>query len=90
VRTDIVPKGNDVRPATAADSGLSRKAIHDARAIRDAEAAEPGIVRATLDELIEAGEEPTKAALKERIVNRTSFTEHRPCRECHQQRQRRN
>ena len=48
--------------------GLTSKDIHDARAIRDAEEAEPGIVRATLDSLIEEGQEPTKAALKERIT----------------------
>ncbi len=29
VRKDIVPVGNDVRPATAADLGLTRKDIHE-------------------------------------------------------------
>jgi hypothetical protein len=38
------------------------KELHDARLIRDAEAADPGIVRRTLDEKLEQGEEPTKAA----------------------------
>ena len=42
---------------------LSKSDIHEARAIRDAEQAEPGIVRATLDSLIEEGQEPTRAAL---------------------------
>ncbi len=51
------------RLPTAADIGLPRKDIHDARLIRDAEAADPGIVRRTLDEKIASGEEPTKAAL---------------------------
>jgi hypothetical protein len=37
VRTDIVRNENDVRPATAADLGLSRKDIHEARIIRDAD-----------------------------------------------------
>jgi hypothetical protein len=45
VRTDIVPVGNDVRPATAAEIGLSRKEVHKARQIRDAERRDPGIVR---------------------------------------------
>jgi hypothetical protein len=36
---------------------LSKTEIHDARAIRGAEEAEPGIVRATLDTLIEEGQE---------------------------------
>lgn len=66
VRTDLVPKGNEV-PPSAADAGLTRKAIHEARIIRDAEQADPGIVRRVLDEKIEAGQEPTKAALREGI-----------------------
>ena len=34
----MVAGPNDVRPATAADLGLRRDQIHDARLIRDAEA----------------------------------------------------
>lgn len=67
-----VPNGN-VEP-TAADIGLTRKQIHEAREIREAEESDPGIVRRTLDHLIETGQEPTKAAVKREIVNRTSFT----------------
>jgi len=52
------------RPSTAAQIGLSRKAIHDARQIRDAETAEPGLVRRTLDAQLERGEEPTRSALR--------------------------
>ncbi|MGH1591795.1 hypothetical protein ACRBEV_29660 [Methylobacterium phyllosphaerae] len=64
VRTDIVPQGNDVRPATAADLGLTRKAIHEARQLRDAEAADPGVIRRALDARLESGQEPTKAAVR--------------------------
>lgn len=46
---------------TAADIGLSRKDIHEARIIRDAEDAEPGTIRRALDEALDAGEEPTRA-----------------------------
>ena len=56
-------------PATAADLGLSRKAIHEARLIRDAEEAEPGIVRRTLDEKLARGEEPTRTALRKMVVD---------------------
>jgi hypothetical protein len=38
-----VPEQNNT--PTAADVGLSRKVIHEAREIRDAEATDPGIVR---------------------------------------------
>jgi DNA primase len=40
-----VPKQN--MPATAADIGLSRKDIHEARIIRDAEKVDPGVIRRT-------------------------------------------
>lgn len=55
-----VPKQNFGK-ATAADIGLSRKEIHEARIIRDAEDAEPGAIRRALDEALDAGEEPTRA-----------------------------
>jgi len=56
--------GEDNVEPTAADLGLRRDQIHDARLIRDAEAADPGIVRRTLDEGLARGEEPTRAALR--------------------------
>jgi hypothetical protein len=40
-----VPDRND---ATTADLGLTRKQVHEARQVRDAEAAEPGLVRRAL------------------------------------------
>lgn len=46
-RPKTVPDGNG--KATAADIGLSRKGIHEARMIRDAEKAQPGIVRRVAD-----------------------------------------
>jgi hypothetical protein len=54
--------------ATAADIGLSRTDIHEARQIRDAEQADPGIVRRALDARLAQGEEPTKAALREAVI----------------------
>lgn len=63
-----VPDQNNT--PTADDIGLTRKTIHEARQIRDAEDADPGIVRRTLDTLIDAGEEPTKAAVRREIINR--------------------
>lgn len=68
-RTDIIPHENKV--PVAADIGLNAKQIHEARQIRDAEEAQPGIVRATLDAALEAGEEPTKAAVRRATNKRT-------------------
>ena len=55
--------------ATAADIGLTRKEIHEARTIRDAELADPGIVRRTIDAAVAAGEEPSKAKVRRAAVN---------------------
>ena len=61
-RTDLLP--DEKKVPTVAELGLTHKDIHDARIIRDAEAADPGLVRRTLDERLERGEEPTRAALR--------------------------
>jgi hypothetical protein len=49
-----VPKQNSGK-ATAADVGLNRKEIHEARAIRNAETAEPGIIARALDQMVGQG-----------------------------------
>ena len=62
-----------VEPAnvtTASDLGLRRDQIHDARLIRDAEVADPGLVRRTLDERLERGEEPTRSAVRRAAEDR--------------------
>jgi hypothetical protein len=66
-RPKSIPDG---KTFTATEIGLTSKDIHEARQIRDAEKAEPGIVRRTLDSMIERGEEPTKAAVKREIMQR--------------------
>ena len=53
--------------ATVADIGITRKEIHDARLVRDAEVADPGIVRRTVEEDVAAGKGPTKAKVS-RVV----------------------
>jgi|SRR6185437_15698832 len=60
-RTDIIP--DEKKVPLASEVGLSAKDVHEARQIRDAEQADPGIVRRVLDDALEAGEEPTKAAV---------------------------
>lgn len=55
--------------ATAADIGLSRTDIHVARQFRDAEVAQPGIARRTLDARLAQGLEPNKAALRKAVVD---------------------
>ncbi len=61
---------SDGNVSTAADLGIARKDIHEARQLRDAEAAEPGTIRRALDGMIERGEEPTRAALKREVIER--------------------
>lgn len=62
-----VPQENAI--ATVSDLGLTRKAIHEARQLRDAEAAAPGVIRRTLDARLAEGQEPTKAAIREAVSN---------------------
>lgn len=55
---------------SASDIGISHKDVHEARQFRDAENAEPGLIRRSLDAMIERGEEPTRAALKREVIER--------------------
>ena len=55
-RTSIVPLGNNA--PTVTDLGLTRKQVHEARQVRDAEAVAPGVVRRALDERLAQGQEP--------------------------------
>jgi hypothetical protein len=41
--------------------------IHEARKIRDAEKADPGVIKRTLTEAVESGQEPTRAKVKKAI-----------------------
>lgn len=61
----IIPSGNN-KP-TVEDLGITSKDIHEARLIRDAEVADPGIVERSLYERLEAGHEPTRTALREAV-----------------------
>lgn len=64
-RMSNVPDGNNA--PTVDEIGLTRKEIHDARLIRDAEQDDPGIVRRTLDGCLERGDEPTRAVLRRSV-----------------------
>ncbi len=64
----IIPDGNN--KAAVTDIGLTRQSIHEMRRIRDAEAADPGVLARTVDALLAAGQEPTRAAMRREIVAR--------------------
>lgn len=75
VRTDgergkAVPDQNGFSKPSASDVGLSRKDIHEARIIRDAEKESPGIIRQALDKMLESGGEPTKAGVRRAVLER--------------------
>lgn len=59
----------NAKPATASDLGINRKEIHEARQVRDAVKAKPDILEKTTDELIEQGLEPTKARIREAVLD---------------------
>lgn len=70
VRTQGGDQNSKVEVCSATDIGLSHKDIHEARQIRNAEEAEPGIIRQTLDAALEAGDEPTKAVVRRAVSSR--------------------
>lgn len=66
-RGKAVPDENTFLPPTVEEIGLNRKEVHEARQLRAAEIITPGIIGKTVDRLIDAGEEPTKAAVRREI-----------------------
>lgn len=58
----------NVAVPTSADLGLTRPQIHEARQIRDAIEAQPDLLRSVLDDMLQNGEEPTKAKLRKAIA----------------------
>lgn len=72
VRADRQRTASNAEAVGAADIGLTHKDIHEARQIRDAEETYPGIVRRVLNNALEAGEEPTKAAVRRAVASRSS------------------
>lgn len=59
---------SNVETTTAADLGLRRDEIHEARQIRDAERENPGLIESAISERINMGAEPTKAFVKEQVA----------------------
>jgi hypothetical protein len=73
---DIAAQGqrNDLLDAsekvpTARDFGLRHDEIHEARKIRDAEAADPGAIDRAMKGILDRGDEPTRAALHRELMN---------------------
>lgn len=58
---------SEAEAVSAADIGLTHKAIHEARQIRDAERTDPGITERILNDIVSRGEEPTKAKLNREV-----------------------
>jgi hypothetical protein len=58
-KAEKLPSAKDIIPP---------KELHEARIIRDAEMAVPGIVRRTVDAAIAAGEEPSKAKVRRAVL----------------------
>lgn len=65
-RGNTIPNENSIPRVD--DIGLTSKQVHEARAVRDAEKAKPGVIRKVLDEQLEAGHEPTRADVKRAIA----------------------
>lgn len=68
---------SDENGFSAENVGLTRGEIHEARKLRDAERASPGLVERAIQARVEAGLAPTKAAVKAAIGTRTATKEER-------------
>jgi hypothetical protein len=62
---------------SAADAGLDRKEIHEARKLRDAEAKEPGIVERAIAARLMAGLNPNRANLRAAVGTSSASAEER-------------
>ncbi|MCA1776104.1 MAG: hypothetical protein LC676_10980 [Loktanella sp.] len=60
----------DAKPATAADLGVRRDEMHEARQLSEAEAEAPGFVEETVNSMVAAGEEPTRAKVMKAVKSR--------------------
>lgn len=58
--------------ATAAEIGLDRKEIHEARKLRDAEKASPGKTKAVIEDIVARGEEPTRAKIHREVTEKST------------------
>lgn len=70
-----IPKEN---VASLAEIGMTTKVIHEARIIRDAEEQDPGIVHRTVEEALDAGEEPTRAKVRRAVRAKAKRATRRP------------
>ena len=73
----VVEGADDIRPPTAAEVGLSRQEIHEARKLRDAEREAPGIVEQAIAARLAAGLEPSRASLRTNIGTKSATREER-------------
>jgi hypothetical protein len=73
-RPKNVPDGNGF---TAAEAGLDRKEIHEARKLRDAEAKEPGIVERAIAARLSSGLNPSRANLRVAVGTASATAEER-------------
>jgi hypothetical protein len=64
----LIPDQNKLSPSEI-DPALPKLAF-EGRQLLKAEAADPGVTRRTLNEMVERGEEPTKANLNREIINK--------------------
>lgn len=63
---------------SVADLGMTHKQVHEARQIRDAEAAQPGIVKQTVERAIAEGREPVRAEVQRSVMAAVRLAQRNP------------
>lgn len=76
IRTQADNKAFSKTEKASGPAIIPPKVIHEAREIRDAEKVDPGIIRRTLDEALDAGEEPTRAKVKRAVKAKSKRKRH--------------
>jgi len=64
----------------AVEEIIPRKDLHEARQMRDAEAADPGIVDRAVNDMVDRGEEPTRAAMRRSVLAAVEDAKRKPSR----------
>lgn len=72
---------DDNAPLTAASVGLRRDEIFEARRFRDAEEQAPGTIQRALDDMLDRGQEPTRAELRRSVLAAVDDAKRGPAKE---------
>lgn len=66
------------KKVSASDLGMTHKQVHEARQVRDAEVAQPGIVKETVERALSEGREPIRAEVQRSVMAAVRLAQRSP------------